>query len=182
MTNRTAAGRYARALLDVAVRERADLERIETELAEFADLFASHAGLAKVILNPAVPTPRKRAVVEQIVGRTTPSAVLGKLLVLLADRDRLALLPELLASYRERLLDHRKVVRAEVTTAAPLAADRARALEQRLAEVTGRRVTLSTRIDPSIIGGVVARVGSTVYDGSITTQLRKMKQRLVEGA
>ena len=90
------------------------------------------------------------------------------------------LLPELLASYRERLLDHQKVVRAIVTTAIPLGADRAQAIERGLAQLTGRTVTLATNVDPSIIGGVVARIGSTVYDGSVTTQLQKMKQRLVE--
>ena len=69
-----------------------------------------------------------------------------------------------------------------MTTAAPLPPDRAKALEQSLAEVTGRTVLLATAVDPSIIGGVVARIGSTVYDGSVTRQLEKMKERLVEGA
>jgi len=180
MTNRTAANRYARALLEVAVKERADVEQIETELTAFADLFKQHPALEKVLLNPAVPTPRKRGALEAIVSSVKPSPILGKLLVLLAERDRLVLLPDLSAAYHERLLDYRKVVRAEVTTAAPLAADRANAIEQRLSQVTGRSVTLSARVDPSIIGGVVARIGSMVYDGSVTTQLQKMKQRLVE--
>jgi F-type H+-transporting ATPase subunit delta len=107
--------------------------------------------------------------------------VLAKLIALLAERDRLVLLPDLLASYRERLLDHQNVVRAEVTTAVPLAADRTQAIERALARVTGRTVTLATKVDPAIIGGVVARIGSTVYDGSVTTQLLKMKHRLTEG-
>jgi F-type H+-transporting ATPase subunit delta len=71
-------------------------------------------------------------------------------------------------------------VRADVTTAAPLGAERARAIGQRLSQVTGRTVTVAMHVDPSIIGGVVARIGSTVYDGSVTTQLQKMRQRLVE--
>jgi len=103
----------------------------------------------------------------------------AKLLVLLAGRDRLVLLPDLLAAYRERLMDHLKIVRAEVTTAVKLPADRAKAVEQSLARITGRTVTLETRIDASIIGGVIARIGSTVYDGSVTTQLKKMKEQLV---
>jgi F-type H+-transporting ATPase subunit delta len=102
--------------------------------------------------------------------------------VLLAERDRLVLLPDLLAAYRERLLDHQHVVRADVTTASPLSADRAQAIQSGLARVTGRTVMLSTHVDPSIIGGVVARVGSTVYDGSVTRQLEKMKERLVESS
>jgi F-type H+-transporting ATPase subunit delta len=106
--------------------------------------------------------------------------MVSKLLILLAERDRLVLLPDLLGAYRERLLDHQKVVRAQVTTATTLAPDRAQAIEQKLAQVTGRAVTLDTKVDPSIIGGVVARIGSTIYDGSVTRQLEKMKQRLTE--
>ena len=104
----------------------------------------------------------------------------AKLLLLLAERDRLVLLPDLVAVYRERLMDHLQIVRAEVTTAVPLPQDRAAQLEQRLAEVTGRRVTMTTKVDPSLIGGVVTRIGSTVYDGSVATQLQTMKQKLLQ--
>jgi F-type H+-transporting ATPase subunit delta len=179
MTNRTAATRYARALLDVAVKEQADVRQLEAQLVEFAGLFEQHPTLAKVLLNPAVPVPRKRAAVAELVALANVKPVLGKLLLLLAGRDRLVLLPDLVAAYRERLLDYLKIVRAEVTTAAALPADRAKAVEQRLAELTGRTVTVDARVDPSIIGGVVARIGTTVYDGSIVTQLQKMKERLV---
>jgi len=121
---------------------------------------------------------RKRAAVEELTRRAKVAPMLAKLLALLAGRDRLVLLPELLAAYRERLLDHLKIVRAEVTTAVTLSPDRAKAVEQSLARMTGRTVTLETRMDPSIIGGVVARIGSTVYDGSVATQLRKMREQL----
>jgi len=181
MTNRTAALRYARALLDVAITEHADLEAIERDLAAFTALFTAHPTLAKVLLNPAVPVPRKRAAVVELVARMNPAPILAKLLALLADRDRLVLLPDLLASYRDRLLDHRNVVRAEITTATPLADGRSTAIERQLAQATGRTVTLQTRTDPAIIGGMVARIGSTVYDGSITRQLARMKERLIEG-
>jgi F-type H+-transporting ATPase subunit delta len=182
MTNRTAANRYARALLDVAVKEGADVKLIERQLADFAALFDDHPALAKALWNPAIPVQRKRAAVNELIDRLKPTSILAKLLQLLGDRDRLVLLPDLLQAYRERLLDHLKIVRAEVTTAVKLSADRAKAVEQSLARVTGRTVTLETRVDPAIIGGVVARVGSTVYDGSVTTQLQKMKERLVENA
>ena len=178
MTSRTAALRYARALFDVAVKEQADLQRIELDLAEFNGLLTGNPTLAKVLLNPAVPVPRKRAAVVELVARANVTSPVGKLLVLLAERDRLMLLPDLLEAYRQRLLDHRNVVRAEVTTAAPLEAGRAQAIEDSLAKATGRTVTLSTRVDPALIGGLVARLGSTVYDGSLTGQLAKMKQRL----
>jgi F-type H+-transporting ATPase subunit delta len=178
VTNKTAAARYARALLDVAIKEKADVEAIERDLAAFVDLFTAHPALAKVMLNPAVPVPRKRAAMAELVSRMPMPPIVAKLMTMLADRDRLVLLPDLLASYRERLMDHQKVVRAELTTAAPIDAARADAVRRSLASVTGRTVTVSTIVDPSIIGGIVARVGSTVYDGSVTRQLERMKERL----
>jgi F-type H+-transporting ATPase subunit delta len=107
-------------------------------------------------------------------------SMVEKLLVLLGERDRLVLLPDLLAAYRDRLLDHQKIIGADVATASPLAPDRARAIERSLAQVTGRTVRLSTRIEPALIGGIVARVGGTVYDASISMQLQKMRQKLIE--
>ena len=178
MTTRTAALRYARALFDVAVKEDVNLEEIERQLTSLADLFTQHETLQKVLLNPAVPAPRKRAAVVELMRYANVTSVVSKLLVLLAERDRLVLLPELVAAYRQRMLDHQHVVRAEVTTATPLSADRTAAIERQLKQATGRQVSLETRVDPSIIGGVVTRVGSTVYDGSLTRQLQKMKERL----
>ena len=176
VTSRTAAIRYARALFDVAVKERGDLELVETELAAFARLFDEHPMLGRVLLNPAVPAPRKRAAVAALTAGLLP--VVSKLLVLLAERDRLLLLPDLLSSYRDRLLDHQHVVRAEVTSATPLSKELADGVTKRLAQVTGRRVIVSARVDPSIIGGLVARIGSTVYDASIARQLEKIRNRL----
>src|SRR3989441_10704130 len=181
MTNRASASRYAKALLDVMIQEGKP-EQAEQELASLADLFERHEELRKAMLNPAVPVTAKRGVMQQLVARLQPSRPVGKLMVLLAERDRLELLPDLLAAYRDRLMDHLQVVRAEVRTAVSLPEDRAAQLQQRLAELTGRRVTMSAKVDPSIIGGVVARIGSTVYDGSVATQLARIKSKLVEQA
>ena len=178
MTSKTAAIRYARALFDVAVKEQADLDRIDGELAGFLGLLDQHAPLKKVLLNPAVPVQRKRDAVVELTRRAQSSPIVGKLLALLAERDRLVVLPDLLASFRDRVSDYRQIVRAEVTTAAPLEPGKADAIGRRLANVTGRTVTVQTKVDPGILGGVIAKVGSTVYDGSITRQLEKMRQRL----
>jgi F-type H+-transporting ATPase subunit delta len=180
VTNRTAATRYARALLDVAVAEKSDLNLVDRDLTAFVGLFTEHPTLAKVLLNPAVPVHLKRAAVTELTVRTKLTPVVAKLLALLAERDRLVLLPELLNAYRESMLDFQKVVRARVTTALPLAPGRAQAIEQSLADVTGGTVLLETSVDPSIIGGVIARIGSTVYDGSVTRQLERMKAQLIE--
>jgi F-type H+-transporting ATPase subunit delta len=179
MSNRASAGRYAKALLDVVIRE-ADPVATEQELASFVDIYSTNDDLRRALANPAVPVKAKRGVIEQLSARLKPSKPVGKLLLLLADRGRLELLPDLLAAYRERLMDYQQVVRAEVVSAMPLPEARATQLRDRLAGLTGRKVVMTTRVDPSIIGGVVARVGSTVYDGSVATQLLRMKDRLVE--
>jgi F-type H+-transporting ATPase subunit delta len=180
VTARTAAVRYARALFDVALKEGGDLSEIEAQLGSFADLFNQYPTLSKVLLNPAVPASRKRSAVAELTKGAGLSPVLEKLLVLLAERDRLVLLPELVAAYRERLAEHQKIVRANVTTATPLTADRVEQIRRSLTQATGREVTLTTHVDPALIGGLVARVGGTVYDASVTTQLEKMRQRLGE--
>jgi F-type H+-transporting ATPase subunit delta len=181
MTSRAAATRYARALFDVVVKGKGgDPARVEQELAAFADVVRRHEALARVIGNPAFPAPRKRAIVQAIVERAKPSPPVSKLLVLLAERDRLAILPDLVEAYRSRLLDHQHIVRAEVTTAVSLPDDRRSALERGLAHAIGRTVMLNAKVDPGIIGGAVTRLGSVVYDGSVARQLERLKEKLSE--
>jgi F-type H+-transporting ATPase subunit delta len=179
--NRALAARYARALFDVAVAE-ADPRAIDCELAAFVALFEQSAPLRRALWSPAVPVARKLAVVSAITGRARCAAPLDKLLKLMAERDHLALLQHLLDAYRRRLMDHLGVVQAEVTTSAPLSPDRLREVEQALARATGKQVTISTRVNPAIIGGIVAKVDSTVYDGSVVRQLERIKEKMIEGA
>jgi F-type H+-transporting ATPase subunit delta len=181
MTSRAAGTRYARALFDVALKESADLEQIGRDLGAFAQMVAGHEGLTRVLSNPAIPAARKRGVIEQLLARSGAiSPVLSKLLLLLAERDRLAVLPDLVGGYRERLMQHANVVRAQVVTATTLPPDRTTAITDSLERATGRRVQIETRVDPSLIGGAVTRIGSMVYDGSIATQLQKLQQELMK--
>jgi F-type H+-transporting ATPase subunit delta len=177
MTSRAAGIRYARALFDVA-RKEGDVQQAGQELTGFSDFVSRHDVLGKIFSNPAIPAAKKKAVVEQLTARASMSSVVRKLLLLLAERDRLVLLPDITTSYQNRLMEHAKVVRAEIVTAIGLPAERVAALQQGLAQATGRQVQLESRVDPAIIGGAIARVGSTVYDGSVTRQLQKMKEAL----
>jgi F-type H+-transporting ATPase subunit delta len=182
VTAGAAASRYARALFDVVLKEGSDagVEKVQAELQQFADLFASEP-LAHILENPAIPVSKKKGLATALIaraGQVTPP--LAKLILILAEKDRLTLLPGIARTYVERVMNHQKIVRGEVTTAVPLTPDTLRVLEEGLARATGRKVLLQARVDPSIIGGVVTRLGSTVYDGSVTTQLQKMKQALVE--
>jgi F-type H+-transporting ATPase subunit delta len=98
--------------------------------------------------------------------------------MMLAERDRLVLLPDLVEEYRRRLMEFQNVVQAEVTSAVPLPPGAAQAIQGAIAARTGRRVVMSSRIDPGVIGGVVTRIGSVVYDGSVKRQLEKMRDTL----
>ena len=183
MTARGSATRYARALFDVAAKEHVDPHLVHQDLLGFTTLVSGHETLQRALMNPAVPGAQKRAVVEALLARAGQlNPILGKLLLLLAERDRLTLLPELAAAFDRRMMEHRQVVRARLATAVELPADRVAALKDGLAQATGRDVQLETRVDPSLVGGAVAQIGSTVYDGSVTTQLRKLKQALIESA
>ena len=181
MTSSAAATRYARALFDVLLKESPEIiEKVLGDLEEFATLLTESAPLAAVLGNPAIPATKKRAVAQELLHHASLPSPAAKLILLLADKDRLMLLPDVAKAYREQLMDHLKIVRGEVTSAMPLPDATLRAIEQGLATATGRKVVLEAKVDASIIGGVVTRLGSTVYDGSVVTQLQKMKQALID--
>lgn len=177
MTTRTSATRYARALLDVSLKEStadqagADLTKVVSLLQQFPDL-------QRAFTNPAIPAARKRALVQELLSKLALSGPVAKLLLMLAERDRLTLLPDMAAVYQERLEDLQKIVRAEVTTAEAMAPERLSEMQRRLASATGRTVKLTARVDPSLIGGMKTQIGGTVYDGSIATQLAAFRQKL----
>ncbi len=179
MTARASAARYAKALFDVA-RQELTPEQVEQELAAFARLVQQSPELGGVLTNPVVPVPSKRGIVQALLARSGLSGPVNKLLLLLVERGRIALVPDVLEVYRERLMEHQRVLRAEVTTAVALSDERVQRLADRLSTATGRRVLVDARVDPSLVAGIVARIGSTVYDGSVATQLASMRQRLIE--
>jgi F-type H+-transporting ATPase subunit delta len=181
MSLRTSANRYARALLDVALRE-SDPQKIERDLVSFVHAIDASPDLKRAITSPRIPPATRRAVVDAVTKQIGMQAPAAKLLALLAERGRLEMYRELIAVYQERLLAHHGIVRGTVRAAAPLAPDKVSALERSLSAATGKNVQLETEVDPSLIGGVVARIGSTVYDGSIRTQLQKIRQQLIETA
>ena len=183
MTSRGAAIRYARALFDTSLAEKHDVAATYDQLSQFASLLTTNPSLGRVLTNPAIPAPRKRGLVQTLVSRAgTLQPAVAKLLLLLAERDRVVLLPDVAKAFETQLMDHLKVVRAELVTAHALPDERVNAIKAGLKAATGRDVQLDTRVDPGIIGGAVARIGSTVYDGSITRQLERMKETLTSAA
>jgi len=178
MSSRASAARYARALFDVALAE-SDVPRTEQDLTDFVGLLQGHEMLQTALASPGVPPSGKRAVVEALIARAHCSERVGKLLLMLVERDRLELLPDVLDVFRQRRMEHDRVVQAEITTAEPLDAASVERLTARLSAATKRQVAMLTRVDPAIIGGMVTRIGSTVYDGSVVTQLARIRERLI---
>lgn len=178
MSTRTAATRYAKALLAAAASD-ADAAAIDRDLAGLSATMSAHRELHQALTSPSVRAAGKRKIAAALADRLGLGAVTRRLIDLMAERDRLGQLDELLAVYRERLLDRQKVQRAEVRSAVPLSAEATRAIEARLSTVTGTTVQVDTVVDPTLIGGVMATVGSTVYDGTVKTQLEKLRKQLV---
>ena len=180
MSLRTSANRYAKALFDVALEEKADLAKVDQDLQDVVAMMNESPDLARAAGHSANTEAARQSLMEAVAKAMTLSAPVTKTLVLLAKSGKLDLIPDLAAAFRERLLAHQNIVRAEVTSAAPLSPEKTKALEESLSRVTGKKVELSVSVDPELLGGVVAKIGSTVYDGSVRTQLARMRQELVK--
>jgi F-type H+-transporting ATPase subunit delta len=176
MSSRASASRYARALFDVTAAD--SRAQVDQELMAVAGAFAAQADLQAVFANPSVPPAAKQGVVQAIIEKLGMSDPVARLLTLLAQRDRLGLLPDTAAVFHERVMEEQQVLQAEVTTAEPLSDADRQALQARLSAATNKHVTVTPRVDPAIIGGLVARIGGTVYDGSLGSQLARIRERL----
>ena len=182
MTLNAVARRYAGALFDVTEPRGTSLQA-QASLSSVRALIAEHADLKNVLESPAVPGRQKRAILEAVLAKLPPlNQEAARLLTALADRDRLGLIDLVGTQFDDRLLDKSRVVNADVVTAMPLGTEQKAALAAALGRAVEREVRIHARVDPSIVGGVIARVGSVVFDGSLTRQLEKMKTRLATEA
>jgi F-type H+-transporting ATPase subunit delta len=152
--------------------------QVDQELTAIAETFAAQTDLQAVFANPSVAPAAKQGVVQAVIERLGLSTPVARLLTLLAQRDRLGLLSDAAVVFHERLLEDQQVLQAEVTTAEPLSDAERQALQVRLSAATQKHVTITPRVDPAIIGGLVARIGGTVYDGSLVSQLARIRERL----
>ena len=181
MTGAAAARRYATALFDVATR----VGRVDQALADLkglSEVVASHEELSRLFESPAVPPAKKKAVLDAIVARAGVGSVeVTRLAGLLAERNRLGLLGAVAEAFAARVDQSRNISAAEVVTAATLEPAGRAAIAAALERATGGEVRLSERVDPDLVGGMVARVGSLVFDGSVTRQLERLRQRLLAG-
>lgn len=172
------ARRYAKALFEIGVAE-GNYERLGAELDDLATAYTSSPDLRVALENPVVKVSEKQALLQAILPRVAPSPTVQRFARLLLERGRIGIVRAAARAYRELADQRTGQVRASVTSAAPLGPadlDRVRrALEAR----TGRKVMISASVDPALIGGLVARVGDLVLDGSVRTQLEEMRRRLL---
>lgn len=178
MINMTVARRYAKAILELG-SEGGNLDALVEELLNLSAAYEASAELRNALENPLVPFEAKKAILGQLAERLGLSATARHTVLLLNDRRRMRVLPGIAQLLKEMTDQRRGVVRAVVTTAVPLADGYYDRLRDRLEKMTGKKVVLDRREDPSLIGGVVARIGDTVIDGSLRARLQEMKSALL---
>jgi F-type H+-transporting ATPase subunit delta len=170
--------RYARALFQIGV-DRGTFERLGEELAQLADLFQSSTELRQTLENPVFRPSDKRAILEKILPRVTPTTEVQRFVLLLLERRRITALPAIARAYRELVDQHTGRVRAAVVSAQPLGPADLDRVRRSLERRTGKQVLVEASVDPALIGGVVARVGDLVLDGSVRTQLASLREKLL---
>ena len=172
MTERVAA--YASALLSVAQAEGVE-QRVEDELFKVARAFEGSDDLRSTLTDPAIPIERRAGVVEELLAkRAHPLTTAMTEFIVSAGRARD--LPAIVDEFVAKAAEARAEAVAEVRTAYPLDADREARLAVALGRATGKRVTIKVIIDPTVLGGIVARVGDTVIDGSVRSRLEQLRE------
>ena len=177
MSLQTVARRYAAALADVAIERREERE-VQSELEQWSSMIEANPQLKEVFANPTVAYDQKRTVLEELISRTRVRETTASFLRVLLKNQRLSQLREVTARFRQVLDDRGGIVAANVTTARPIPEELKNTLHETLAAATGQKVRLSFTTDETIIGGLVARIGSTIYDGSVQSHLERLSEAL----
>lgn len=172
---------YARAFADVVMSNHLDPARTLAESQQIATLFRENKSLREVWVTPSISPDQKRAVLDAIVQRAGVSRPVRNFVAVVIDKRRTKFLAEIVEQFAQELNQRLGFAEAEVTTARELAADERGELERDLARVIGKKIRARYAEDQSILGGAIARVGSTVYDGSVKGQLERIRQQLIAG-
>jgi F-type H+-transporting ATPase subunit delta len=172
------AERYAGALVDVAL-ENKQADQVKQELADFAALIRESPDLHAFLANPSIARAAKHSAIEAIVARMGASRTLRNYLYVIVDHRHAGMLIEIQEAF-SRLLDARQgITQAAVASATELTANERAELTAALEKLTGEKVQAQFTADSALIGGAVVRIGSTIYDGSVRTQLERMRVRMI---
>ena len=180
MSSESIARRYASALADVVTKD-GDTETAKSELQVWEQMIAGNTDLQSAFANPAIGASDKERVLASLIEKTKPTTTTANFLRVLLRNGRLGDLSEINKRFEAVLEERSGFVSAEVTSAHELDDAAKNELQKNLEKVTGRKVRLNFATDEGLIGGLVTRVGSTVYDGSVRTKLENLREQLVNG-
>jgi F-type H+-transporting ATPase subunit delta len=171
--------RYAHAFASVATSARLDAAAVEQQLNDFSGTLAASRELREVLMNPSIANDQKLKVLDAIAGRIGMYPQVRNFLAVIMDHQRLAEIDEILTEYHAVVDEQSNLAEAEITSALALNDQDRAELEAQVEKLAGGRVRATYHQDATLLGGVVVRLGSTVYDGSIRAQLQQLKHRLV---
>jgi F-type H+-transporting ATPase subunit delta len=177
LSSQTVARRYATALADVIIA-RGEAANVQAELAAWEQMMLTNTSLLEAFSNPTVAYDQKGKVLNELISRTRVRPTTANFLRLLLKNQRLAELPQVNAKLAQVLDERAGVISAQVTSARPVSDATRVSLEERLGKLTGKKVRLTFGTDESLLGGIVTRMGSTIYDGSVRDQLRRLGEEL----
>lgn len=180
MSVETIARRYGAALADVVLKT-GETDTVKSELTQWATMIESNSSLYDALTHPAIPHAQKEKLLESLIERTRPSRTTANFLRVMLRNGRLQEIGTINERFTAELEQRSGVISAEVISARELPEGERSELRSRLERLTGKKVNLNFNIDQAIIGGVVTRIGSTVYDGSVKTRLENLKEQLVNG-
>jgi len=172
------AGTYARAFADVVLSAHLNADRSVAELRTIAKLLDENIGLRRVWENPAVPADQKRRVLDVIAQRDNISRQVRNLIAVLIDHRRTRFLDPIVRQLEKELDARLGFAEAEITTLRELSDPEKREFESQVAKLTGKKVRAQYLRDPSLLGGAMLRVGSTIYDGSVRGQLERIREAI----
>lgn len=174
---KSASLQYANAFADIAIGQGAPMTAVR-QLGDFGDVFAESPELGNFLTSPAIDNVAKHGVIEKIVARLGSGKIVRNFLFVIIDHHRAHLLPEIITAVESVVRQRQGVAEAEVSSAVELTDAQKMELARTLSRLTGKKIEPKYSLDPALLGGAVARVGDTIYDGSLRSRLEEMRARL----
>jgi F-type H+-transporting ATPase subunit delta len=172
-------GRYANSLAEIVFEENIE-EKVTADLRTYSEIFRAVPDLLETLHSPAVPREAKEKLLDELIARYPVNLITSNFLRILLQNNRIFYFQEILDGYLKSVGEHKGIVSAHVTAAAPMTQEELKKIEDRLAGITGKRVNVELHTDSSLLGGIVVQIGSTNFDGSIRTRLSDIRRRLAE--
>jgi F-type H+-transporting ATPase subunit delta len=172
-------GRYARSLAEIVFEEKLE-EKVTEDLKTYNEIFRAVPDLLDAFHSPSIPRETKEKLLAELMALYPVHVITSNFLRILLQHNRIRFFQQIMDAYLKSVNERNGIVSARVTAAVPLSQQDVMGLQTRLGEITGKRVNVELQTDANLLGGVVVQVGSTIFDGSIRTQLSEMRRRLTE--